>query len=146
MGESGIPNALGIRVPTTQEFLHSPVQAIGDLFSQRDSIGADKDTKNLLGDLFDRAQDQRRSDALKEALATKDLDQQTRDEINALFTARAAPEEITKILMAAKEGKGVYFSRRSNELQQKERSDRPGRTQTVLSLNNGSVLGGGRGY
>lgn len=70
-----------------------------------------------------------------------------RQQIEALFAAGGSTSDIAKILAESKTAKGgVYFVSRENDLRRARMAQAPGRDQTVLSLGQGSVLGGGRGY
>jgi hypothetical protein len=145
--EDTVSGAVGIRSPNINEIWSQPIQAIGDLFSQRDSIGADRNTADSIGGLGAIVEDQARSAAYKEAVTGyKEMDQTTRAEIDALFTARAAPGEILKLYNAAKENKGLYAQRRKGQELAKVMESSPGRASTVTSTKPNTVLGGGRGY
>lgn len=91
-------------------------------------------------------QDRERIQAYNVALGANDIDETTRQEIRDLFNSGASSAEIGRILGQAREGRGIYAVRRMQESRQKLMAQQPGRRQTVMSLGQGTVLGGGRGY
>jgi hypothetical protein len=73
-------------------------------------------------------------------LGDKTIDTKTREQLIKLYQSGGSSQQITDVLNQAREGKGIYGVRRTNENQQIIKRIQPGRQQ-VLSLGSGSVIG-----
>lgn len=75
-----------------------------------------------------------------------DIDAATKSQIEALYNNGSSSTVIAEYLQNAKDGKGIFGVRKTQDNQIKKYREAPGRGQTVFSTGAPTVLGGGRGY
>lgn len=142
---------LNINLPNVS--LSNPINTLTDIYALPGRVAADL-TENIKREVngvvaqgtgaasisgivgvdavFDRmrtAEQAARAKALNDTIDDRDIDNVTKNEIQALYDSGANSTQIAGLMAAAKEGKGIYAVRKIHYNQDRIRADQPGRMQ-----------------